>query len=219
MDKIFPEQNTTLPVLYSFRRCPFAIRARMALHYAGIEVELREVQLWNKPGAMLAASAKATVPVLVLTNGKVIDESVDIIRWALKHNDPDHWWRDDLSDTSLTLAEQCDFEFKVHLDHYKYADRFPEKPASFYRQEAETFLQSLEQRLKKHTFLLDRQPRFPDIAIFPFIRQFAMVDKRWFDQAPYPALQDWLQSLLDSVLFSSVMTKHPPWQEEPKQPR
>ena len=207
------KQDTTLPVLYSFRRCPFAIRARMALHYAGIEVELREVQLWNKPAAMLAASAKATVPVLVLANGEVIDESVDIMRWALKHNDPDHWWRDDLSDSALALAERCDFEFKPHLDHYKYADRFPEHSASFYRQAAETYLYDLEKRLAKRQYLLEHHPTFPDIAIFPFIRQFAMVDKPWFDQAPYPGLQNWLKSLLDSVLFSSVMTKYPPWQE------
>ena len=213
MNHIASEHATDLPILYSFRRCPFAIRARMAIHYAGIEVELREVQLWNKPQAMLAVSAKATVPVLVLSNGEVIDESIDIMRWALDHNDPDQWWLKTLSGASQELVRQCDFDFKIHLDHYKYADRFPENPASYYRQQAEGFLLELEQKLAKHPYLLGRQLTLADIAIFPFIRQFAMVDKPWFDQAPYPGLQKWLQGLLGSVLFSSVMTKYPPWQE------
>lgn len=206
-------ESTTLPILYSFRRCPFAIRARMALHYAGVTLELREVLLRNKPPAMLLASAKATVPVLVLPDGRVIDESVDIMRWALESNDPDDWWRNELTKASLALIHQCDFEFKTHLDHYKYADRHPEKPAMFYREQAEGFLAGLEQKLTQNRFLLDDHLTFTDVAIFPFIRQFAMVDKTWFDQAPYPGLQFWLQSLLDSVLFTNVMTKYPPWQE------
>jgi len=202
-----------LPILYSFRRCPFAIRARMSLAYAGIEVEHREVLLRNKPDAMLQASAKATVPVLVLPEGRVIDESVDVMRWALEQSDPDHWWSQNDEQQAVELVRKCDFEFKTHLDHYKYADRYPENPQVIYRQKAEYFLTDLEQRLQNKKYLLHHRISYPDVAIFPFIRQFAMVDKPWFDRAPYPGLQSWLESFLSSVLFLSVMTKYPPWKE------
>ena len=202
-----------VPVLYSFRRCPYAIRARMALRYADVTFEHREILLSNKPRAMLLASAKGTVPVLLLPDGSVIDESVDIMRWALARQDPDHWWRKEHVTTTLALVNENDFEFKVHLDHYKYADRFPARPPSHYRSEAEKFLLQLERNLGLHRYLLADQPGFSDVAIFPFIRQFAFVDKPWFDQAPYPNLQHWLQSFLDSDLFLSVMTKKPLWHE------
>lgn len=185
----------------------------MSLAYAGIEVELREVLLRNKPPAMLQASPKGTVPVLVLPGDRVIDESVDVMRWALDIHDPDHWWSKDDEDQAVELVRQCDFEFKTHLDHYKYADRYPEHPQIIYRQKAECFLAELEQRLENRKYLLHERISYPDVAIFPFIRQFAMVDKPWFDRAPYPKLQTWLESFLSSVLFSSVMTKYPPWQE------
>jgi glutathione S-transferase len=202
-----------LPILYSFRRCPFAIRARMALSYARVAVEHREVLLRNKPRAMLLASAKATVPVLVLPDGRVIDESIDVMRWALEQKDPDHWWSDELASDSHELVRQCDFDFKVSLDRYKYADRHPDNPPAFYRGQAEGFLDQLEQKLTSRQYLLADQLTFSDVALFPFVRQFAMVDKPWFDQAPYPNLQTWLQVLLDSVLFTGVMAKYPPWQE------
>lgn len=205
-----------LPILYSFRRCPFAIRARMALAYAGIEVELREVLLRSKPSAMLKASPKATVPVLVLPGGEVIDESVDIMRWALDRNDPDHWWNTDNEQDSIELVRQCDLEFKAHLDHYKYADRHPEHPQTVYRQRAERFLVELERRLEKRQYLAGNRIGYADAAIFPFIRQFAMVNRPWFDRAPYPGLQTWLESFLGSVLFTGVMTKYPPWKEAEK---
>ena len=203
------------PILYSFRRCPYAIRARMALNYAAIDLELREILLRDKPRSMLRASAKGTVPVLVLPNGKVIDESADVMHWALEHNDPDRWRRDVLSARTQTLIDENDKVFKPQLDRYKYADRHPEHPRSYYRIEAERFLLQLEQNLKLNRCLLDDQITFADVAIFPFIRQFALVDKPWFDQAPYPKLQAWLQSFLDSVLFLNVMKKHPVWREDP----
>lgn len=185
----------------------------MALRYAGVSLEHREVLLKYKPRAMLLASPKATVPVLVLPNGKVIDESIDVMRWALEQNDPDRWWQNELSSESYKIIKQCDFDFKANLDHFKYADRFPEYPPAFYRGQAEEFLKLLEQNLTTRQYVLADQLTFSDVAVFPFVRQFAMVDKSWFDRAPYPNLQTWLQTLLDSVLFSSVMTKYPPWQE------
>ncbi len=200
-----------LPILYSFSRCPYAIRSRMALSYAGVQVELREILLRDKPDAMLAASAKGTVPVLVLPDGAVLDESYEVMRWALKNNDPDHWWDPALSSDIDALIEQNDFSFKVHLDHYKYADRYPEQAMEYYRSQAEGFLQNLEDRLSTSRFLIGETLGFADVGIFPFIRQFAFVDKAWFDQAPYPQLQRWLEYFLGSRLFLSVMEKHPVW--------
>jgi len=201
-----------LPILYSFRRCPYAIRARMALNYSGIAVNLREVTLRNKPQAMLTASPKGTVPVLILTDNTVIDESIDIMRWALALNDPEQWLSQD-HEANILIATN-DFEFKVHLDHYKYADRHPEYSAEHYRAQGESFLQQLEQRLNQTTYLLDEKPLMADIAIVPFIRQFSLVDKPWFDQSPYPKLQQWLAYLLQWNLFTDVMQKYPPWKPE-----
>jgi glutathione S-transferase len=185
----------------------------MTLSYAGITVELREVLLRDKPNSMLQASAKGTVPVLVLPGDRVIDESAEVMMWALDQQDPEQWWRSDLAHETNTLVEENDFVFKKHLDHYKYADRHPEQPAIFYRAAAEMFLQKLEQRLVRRRFLMDADLTFADVAIFPFIRQFAFVDKAWFDQAPYPKLQAWLQLFLDSDLFLNVMKKFPTWRE------
>jgi len=202
-----------LPILYSFRRCPYAIRARMTLNYAGVRVEHREVLLGDKPQAMLEASAKATVPILKLPDGSVIDESIDVMHWALKQQDAEHWWQDKWATVTMALAKENDFTFKQQLDHYKYADRFPQYTQSHYRTEAEVFLTQLETRLMSQRYLLKDQLTFSDVAIFPFIRQFAFVDKPWFDQAPYPKLRNWLQWFLESELFTSTMQKHPPWQD------
>ena len=185
----------------------------MALNYASVTVELREVLLSDKPRSMLLASAKGTVPVLILPDGRVIDESADLMRWALSQQDPEHWWRNDLEAGTNSLVEENDFVFKKHLDRYKYADRYPQQPPSFYRAEAENFLRQLEQKLVHKRHLMDDQLTFSDVAIFPFVRQFAYVDKAWFDSAPYPKLQAWLQSFLDSDLFSGAMTKYPRWCE------
>ncbi len=184
----------------------------MTLNYAGIRLEHREVLLRDKPAAMLDASAKGTVPILALPDGTIIDESVDVMNWALEQRDDDHWWQDDFAVQTTQLVEENDLIFKQHLDHYKYADRHPH-PQVHYRTEAEKFLRQLEEKLQSRRYLMDEQMKYSDVAIFPFIRQFAFVDKPWFDQSPYPKLQNWLQSFLDSILFTSAMKKYPRWQE------
>ncbi len=202
-----------LPVLYSFRRCPYAIRARLALKQSAIKVELREVILANKPPEMLLASPKATVPVLVLADGSVMDESLDIIYWALSSNDSDNWLPDNnnLSQEVNELITVNDGIFKEHLDHYKYANRSPEFTAEHYRKQGEEFLQHLEQLLAESNYLISNHITIADIAIFPFIRQFSFVDKDWFDQSQYENLKVWLNELLEMELFKDIMRKHPQW--------
>ena len=205
-----------LPVLYSFRRCPYAMRARMAIFRSGIKVELREVVLREMPPSLLVCSPKGTVPVLVLPDGRVIDESRDIMAWALTDNDPERWLPDDrdgLREETDRLIDENDDSFKQNLDHYKYAERYPEHPASAYRAGAEAFLRQLEQRLEQRDWLVSEHMGVADVAIFPFVRQFAQVDRPWFDQAPYPRLHVWLDCFLDSALFLEVMKKYPQWQE------
>jgi len=207
-----------LPVLYSFRRCPYAIRARMAIKYCGITVELREVVLSSKPAEMMAASPKGTVPVLILPDGSVIDESMDIIHWALSINDPKNWRPDDseLLNQTNNLISMNDDSFKDKLDHYKYANRYPELSAEEHRSQAENFLQQLENLLERNDYLINKQISMADIAIFPFIRQFAFVDKKWFDQSQYKNLQSWLEKILGMELFTEVMKKYPQWGSESK---
>ena len=202
-----------LPVLYSFRRCPYAMRARLALYASGVAVELREVALRDKPASMLAASPKGSVPVLVLPDGQVIDESWDIMQWALHRHDPDGWLgkRDSCADVAARLISENDTTFKYHLDRYKYPDRYPEYPQSHYRSEAEVFLLKLENRLGASRFLLGDALSVADVAIFPFIRQFAEVDKDWFALAPYSKLQRWLKDFIDSGRFIAVMEKYSIW--------
>lgn len=204
-------------ILYSFRRCPYAMRARMAIRYSDCRVELREVDLKHKPDALLAISTKATVPVLQCADGKVIDESLDIMHWALAQSDPHNWLhaqlQTDKTAEMAALIETNDTRFKQQLDHYKYADRYPEHSQLEYRQQGETFLQQLEQRLQQHNYLISDQISLADVAVFPFIRQFAHVDIHWFDQAAYPGLRRWLYQWMDSALFQSVMQKNPPWQK------
>ncbi|MFQ3346034.1 MAG: glutathione S-transferase [Porticoccaceae bacterium] len=190
----------------------------MVIDHSGIGVELREVLLSDKPKAMLAASAKGTVPVLVLPDGTVLDESLDIIKWALDqgtHNSNTlnlSVFAQD-SEAGKSLIEINDGKFKRALDGYKYGQGFPEKSQQQHRSEGELFLQQLETLLESQQFLLSDQMSLVDIAIFPFIRQFAFVDKNWFDQSGYPLLQYWLQHFLDSELFLQVMTKYPVWDE------
>lgn len=203
-----------LPILYSFRRCPYAIRARLALKVSSIQVELREVVLSAKPQQMLDISPKGTVPVLVLQNGEVIEESRDIMLWALEQNDPQGWLLHNHQDEVDALIDFNDGEFKQHLNHYKYADRFPEMPMASYRNQGESFLNILEQKLSTQPYLMGERVSFADIAIFPFIRQFAYVDKPWFDASPYINVQHWLQGLLDDELFTRVMHKLPQWQAD-----
>ena len=201
----------SLPLLYSFRRCPYAIRARMALFNSDIQIDIHEVSLKNKPRAMLELSSKGTVPVLVVDD-QVIDESLDIMLWALNINDPDGWYAD-YSEAekshAMQLITQNDEEFKGWLDKYKYADRHPEFSQDYYREKCEVFLQVLETALEKSAYLMGETISLADIAIFPFIRQFAMVDKNWFDSCPFPKTRSWLNSLLDLPLFTHVMAKTP----------
>ena len=201
-----------LPILYSFRRCPYAMRARMALGVGSIAVELREVSLSAKPKAMLALSSKATVPILQLPDQTIINESLDIMHWALAKSDPNQWIDPIIAAQSARLIGENDSSFKVHLDHYKYWERYPADCQQDYRAAAEVFVYKLEVLLENNSYLLGSQVGITDIAIFPFIRQFAFVDKDWFDQAPYPRLQCWLQAFLDSALFAKTMGKQPAWQ-------
>lgn len=202
-----------LPVLYSFRRCPYAMRARMALLYSSINLELREVLLKDKPSSMLAISAKGTVPVLLLPDSQVLDQSRDIMHWALAIDDPQQWLNEELLDSINRLIDYNDNQFKTHLDQYKYWERYPAESQEFYRAQGEVFLALLEEYLDRQSYLLADRISMADIALFPFIRQFAFVDKNWFDQAPYPKLQIWLQGFLESPLFLATMKKLPPWQE------
>lgn len=196
------------PVLYSYRRCPYAMRARMALHYAGVDVEIREISLREKPKHLIAISPKATVPVLVLSDGKVIDESLDIMDWALSQQDEVGWRHVDMVATKQLISEN-DGDFKQALDAYKYAERHPEKTQVQHRADGEVFLNKLEGFLDGQQGLFGRLPTMADIAIFPFVRQFRGVDQHWFEQSPYSKLNVWLTTLIESELFTSVMKKHP----------
>lgn len=196
----------TLPILYSYRRCPYAMRARMAIKYADILVETREISLKDKPAHLLQVSPKGTVPVLVLPGGKVIDQSIEIMYWALHENDVDGWLSADASQTRQ-LIDENDSSFKQALDKYKYAIRFPEHPAEVYKRQGELFLQKLESLLNISDFLLKDQPVLADIAIFPFVRQFAAVDSVWFESIEYLKLKAWLKRLVSSELFKQVMEK------------
>ena len=203
-----------LPVLYSFRRCPYAISARMAIAAASIEVTIREVLLKDKPPELIAASVKATVPVLVLPDGNVIDESLEVMGWAHSQRDPLGWLSGE--GFSSDWIQTCDGEFEYWLDRYKYADRHPEHAAEHYRREAEVFLRQIEERLTGFSWLGGEAPSVTDVALFPFVRQFAGVDPAWWQSSPYPGTRIWLAQWLEGPLFSAVMTKYPRW--EPGQP-
>ena len=200
------------PILYSYRRCPYAMRARMALKYAGIEFEHREIELRNKPQSMLLVSPKGTVPVLCLGN-IVLDQSLDIMRWAITQSDPDGWGTADEIAAQAWIAKN-DGPFKVLLDQYKYPNRFPELDQVAVLNEAlQVMLLPLEQSLQTTPYLMGDQLTWVDVAIFPFIRQFSMVDARQFEQLSIPATKRWLTQHLESELFHSVMHKHPVWQD------
>jgi glutathione S-transferase len=204
---------TGAPILYSFRRCPYAMRARMALWVAGVTVELREVKLAAKPPALIAASPKATVPVLVLADGSnagtVIDESLAIMRWALGHHDPEGW----LAGDDPALIATNDGVFKHHLDRAKYPGRYEEDGLTDHRAAALAPLAPLEARLAASPWLCGDARTLTDIALFPFIRQFAAIDPEWFAGQPLPHLQAWLEALIASELFAAIMPKFAPWQE------
>ena len=203
----------SLSCLYSFRRCPYAMRARLGLLFAELPVELREITLKNKPAKMLAISPKGTVPVLQLADGVVIEESREIVEWVLEQQDPQELLNPKTLHQGNTLIEQNDQEFKHWLDRYKYADRHLEMTQTEYRQKGEAFLQILEALLTKNTYLLGDSVTIADIGIMPFVRQFAHVDRDVFYSLPYPKLQIWLKNWLAHPLFIQAMTKFQPWQD------
>ncbi|MGZ9898710.1 glutathione S-transferase [Shewanella gaetbuli] len=208
-------------VLYSFRRCPYAMRARLALHLSQLNPQIREIELKNKPSEMLAVSPKGTVPVLV--NGDdVIDESLNIMRFSLlQHPNPNCEYLtqaqyqvllQSIENASANeLIKRHDEEFKGWLDKYKYADRHPQMSQTEYRLQAEAFIQQLEDKLLENEYLFAASPTFADFAIFPFIRQFANVDPKWFNNSHYPNVINWLLKLVNSQLFGQVMKKYPLW--------
>lgn len=206
--------TSSYPRLYSFRRCPYAMRARLGILFAERQVELREITLKNKPPQMLAISPKGTVPVLQLLDGTVIEESREIMSWALTQQDAQGLLHDAALHEANALIDKNDNEFKYWLDRYKYADRHLEMSQAEYRQRGEVFLQILEALLNKNPYLLGGRITIADIGIMPFVRQFAHVNRNVFYDLPYPNLQRWLQDWLCHPLFLQTMTKLEPWQEK-----
>ena len=204
----------SLSCLYSFRRCPYAMRARLGILFAELQVELREITLKNKPPQMLAISPKGTVPVLQIVDGTVIEESREIMIWALEQNDQQGLLNAEVLHQANALIDKNDNEFKYWLDRYKYADRHIDMSQTEYRQQGEVFLQLLEELLTKNSYLLGGSITIADIGIMPFVRQFAHVNRDVFYDLPYPNLQRWLQGWLSHPLFLQAMTKFQPWQEK-----
>jgi len=202
------------PILYSSRNCPFCLRARIALRYAGLKIILRNVEMSNLPEQALAVSSHATVPSLVISDNEYWDESWDIVKWSAQQHDPDNWLGQDneyLNEAEM-LVEINDHSFKEDLMKYKDPDSYPEHPLQYYRERGEEFLEELNEMLEEKDFLVAPHLTIADIAVFPFVRAFAMVDKDWFDEAPYPKLQKWLSGILEAEWFSESMQKHDVWQ-------
>ncbi len=212
--------DINMPVLYSFRRCPYAIRARMAIAVSGQRCALREVILRNKPSEMITVSPKATVPVIVLSDGKIIDESLTIMLWALKKNDPEEWLkpmqlkRDEIGD----LIAENDGPFKDNLDRYKYSNRYKFSDPLYHRRKGVEFLTKLNTKLLKSSYLYGNTFTFADAAISPFVRQFANHDREWFESLALHRLQGWLTDILESRRFLDVMGKYPAWENGATEP-
>ena len=200
-----------LPIFWSFRRCPYAMRARIGLLKSGVSVELREILLRDKPAPFLETSPSATVPALRSADG-VLDESLDIMVWALKQNDPDDWLQ--MSEEGWKLIEQSDGPFKSALDRTKYATRYPGVDPNEERAKASDWLMQLDQRLERNEWLLGESATLADYAILPFVRQFANIDRGWFDEQDWPSLRKWLQRFLDSKEFAAIMPKYPVWSDD-----
>ncbi len=206
-----------LPILYSLRNCPYAMRARLAIFKANQTVLLRDLVLSNKPAEMIAVSPKATVPVLVLADETVIEESLDIMLWALRETDPNdllHGQKESVLSTMLSLINLFDTDFKTCLEEYKCAKRYQEDNLIQCRVVCEQYIQSLEQRLTEHTFLMSDKESLADIALIPFIRQFARIERQWYLQSAYPMVRQWLNRYLQSPTFTKVMAKHPLWVDD-----
>jgi len=202
-------------IFWSFRRCPYAMRARLAVCSAGIQVELREILLRDKPEAFLQASPKGTVPVVELADGTVLEESRDVMQWALAQNDPDGWLDVQHRDPKGTAAflDALDGPFKTHLDRYKYASRFDPEAALTHREAGAAMLAEFDARLAAQPSLSGKKNGLLDFATLPFVRQFRIADPIWFDAQPWPHLHHWLQTFLASSQFASVMKKYAVWQE------
>ena len=205
------------PILWSFRRCPYAMRARLAIQSSGLAVHLREILLRDKPPEFIADSAKATVPVLKLPHGEVIEESLDVMRWALAQNDPEDWrdiFEDDPQFASAVLTE-LDGAFKTALDRYKYASRYDngQEDAFHHRAIGVDFLERIDRRLSQQPYLSGTKAGFLDFASLPFIRQFRIADPDWFVQQDWAHLHPWLTDFLQSQRFAGVMKKYKPWTE------
>ena len=203
-----------LPILYSFRRCPYAMRARLALQASGQRCELREIVLRDKAPEFLAASPKGTVPVVVTPDGSVIEESLDVMLWALEQHDPEGWLSppDGDRDAMMALIARCDTAFKPNLDAYKYASRDTPEKGLEARGTGAAFLTELDTRLAQNPHLCGERLSLADMAILPFVRQFANVDRDWFDGEPWPNLIRWLNELLSSSRFTAIMKKYAKWQ-------
>ncbi|MBW8467226.1 MAG: glutathione S-transferase [Thiobacillus sp.] len=204
---------TPAPLLYTYRRCPYAMRARLALLQAGVAFDAFEIVLRDKPAEMLALSPKGTVPVLRLPDGQVLEQSLDIMRWAfVEAGDADGWWARAQSPVNLALLAVCDGAFKHHLDRYKYPERFGKGADAkvHHREQAlDVMLRLLEAQLQLTGQLAGPAPCATDIAIFPFVRQFAAVEPGWFEGLPLPALKGWLRGWLAHPLFQAAMPKLP----------
>jgi glutathione S-transferase len=231
---------STYPILYSFRRCPYAMRARLALIVSGQVCELREVVLRDKPQEMLAVSPKGTVPVLIDIDGRVLDESVDIMLWALAQHDPEKWLIPEQGSVAemLELIAEFDGGFKYHLDRYKYPNRYEDTDAIRFLQKAKSitgrmpvpqeiwsrsivhrnegylYLERLNEMLSATSYLFGSSAALADRAIAPFVRQFAQVDKDWFNAQSWPHLQAWLAAFVDSEIYNRAMQKYPKWESD-----
>ncbi len=205
-----------LPILYSLRQCPYAMRARMGLLLAEQAVLLRDIVMTNIPTEMLDVSPKGTVPVLLLDDFTVIEESLGIMLWALDKNDPNNVLYTHNSNANkeiLDLINRNDNKFVSVLNKYKAASRYHDEREKEHRESCEFFIEELEQRLTKHHYLVGETLSLADFAILPFIRQFSRVDRRYFLQSPYSYLRGWLKQHYENPLFSKTMKKHPRWLE------
>lgn len=199
-----------LPILYSFRRCPYAMRARLAVAASGVAVELREILLRDKAPVFLEASPSGTVPCLK-ADDLVIDESLDVMIWALQQHDPEGWLG--MSEAGHDLIAQADGPFKAALDHTKYHTRYPDLDPEESRAKAMAFLAKLDQLIGEQPWLFGDRPSLADMAILPFVRQFAFINKSRFDADAGPNLSRWLEAFIASDRFATIMPKLPMWRD------
>jgi len=210
------QANSSYPILYSLQNCPYAMRARLALLLSEQDIIIRAITLKDKPQQMLEASPKGTVPVLVLADGCVLEESIDIMLWALKRNDPQQLLLRDKKQylEIIELIERADNEFKHPLEQYRAAKRYHQDTEQYWRQQCEVFIKELEQRLNETGYFVGNQLSLADYAFIPFMRQFGRVDRKWFAQAPYPKVKTWLTTQLQSRLYAKMMCKHELWHDQ-----